>query len=128
MELRDSRLFSRVRSARTAERQAHRGSAGDGPSLSGAAAEDQPPRLAAALRQGSAEDDGPAAAGDQPRPADPADEGDGGGLVLTPAPAGDHEGLVLVRSCTATDRETSRERRVVSAATGGTTVKMFFSR
>lgn len=89
-------LWFSSRSSRTAERQAHRGSSGDGSSLPGAAAEDQPSRLAPALRQGPAEDDGPAAAGDRPRPADPADEGDGGGLVLTPAAAGDHEGPVLV--------------------------------
>lgn len=85
-----------ARSAGSAERQAHRGSPGDGSSFSGAAAEDEPSRLPAAVRQSAAEDDGPAAAGDRSRPADPAAQGDRGGLVLAPAAAGDHEGLVLV--------------------------------
>lgn len=83
------------RSSRPAEREAHRVSPGDGASLLGAAAEDQPPRLPAAVRQAAPENDRPAADRHQPRPLHPAAEEEGGGHVSAPAAAGDHEGLVL---------------------------------
>jgi len=83
------------RPAGPAERAAHRAAAGDGAPLPGAAPEGQPPRLPAAVRQAAAEDDGPAADRDRPRAPHPAAAQDRGGHVLTPAAAGDREGLVL---------------------------------
>lgn len=83
------------RPARPAQREAHREAPGDGPSLSGAAAEAQPPGLLAAVRQAAPENDRPAPDRHRPRALHPAAEQDGGGHVLAPAAAGDHEGLVL---------------------------------
>lgn len=87
------------RPAGPAERAAHRAAAGDGAPLPGAAPEGQPPRLPAAVRQAAAEDDGPAADRDRPRAPHPAAAQDRGGHVLTPAAAGDREGLVLRHDC-----------------------------
>lgn len=78
-----------------AEREAHRAASGDGAPLSGAAAEAEPPHLSAAVRQAAAEDDRPASDRHRPRAPHTAAEEDGGGHVLTPSAAGDHEGLVL---------------------------------
>lgn len=88
-------FFYVFRPAWTAEREAHRAASGDGASLPGAASENKPPRLSAAVCQGAPEDDGPASDGHRPRPAHPAAEEDGGGHVPTPPAAGNHEGLVL---------------------------------
>lgn len=83
------------RPSRLAEREAHRASPRDGSSFFGAAAEDQPPRLSAAVREAAPENDRPASDRHRPRPLHPAAEEEGGGHVSAPAPAGDHEGLVL---------------------------------
>lgn len=64
------------RPAGPAEREAHRAASGDSASLPGAASENKPPRLSAAVRQGAPEDDGPPSDGHRPRPAHPAAEED----------------------------------------------------
>lgn len=83
------------RPSRPAEREAHRVSPGDGASLFGAAAEDQPPRLPAAVREAAPENDRPAPDRHQPCPLHPAAEEEGGGHVSAPTAAGDHKRLVL---------------------------------
>lgn len=83
------------RPSRPSEREAHRAAPGDGASCARAAAEAKPPGLSAAVRQAAPEDDRPASDRHGPRPPPPAAEEDRGGHVLTPAAAGDHEGLVL---------------------------------
>lgn len=83
------------RPPRPAECEAHRAASRDGAPFAGAAAEAKPPRLSATLRQGAPENDRPASDRHRPRPPHPAAEEDGGGHVLTPTAAGDHEGLVL---------------------------------
>lgn len=89
------RVVLHPRPTRPAEREAHREAPGDGSPLSGAAAEAQPPGLPAAVCQAAPEDDRPASDRHRPRALHPAAEQDGGGHVLAPAAAGDHEGLVL---------------------------------
>lgn len=88
-------LFNPSRSARPSECEAHRTASGDSSSFTGAAAEAEPPRLSAAVRQAAPEDDRPASDRHGPRPPHPAAEEDRGGHVPTPTAAGDHEGLVL---------------------------------
>lgn len=83
------------RPTRPAQREAHREAPGDGSSLAGAAAEAQPPGILAAVCQAAPENDRPASDRHRPRAPHPAAEQDGGGHVLAPATAGDHEGLVL---------------------------------
>lgn len=78
------------RPSRPAEREAHRVSPGDGASLFGVAAEDQPPRLPAAVCEAAPENDRPAPDRHQPRPLHPAAEEEGGGHISAPAAAGDH--------------------------------------
>lgn len=92
-----------------AEREAHRAAPGDGAPLTGAAAEAKPPRLSAAVCQAATENDRPASDCHRPRSPHPAAEEDGGGHVLTPAAAGDHEGLVLEIQ---REKRTSRERGI----------------
>ena len=83
------------RPPRPPERETHRAASGDRASFTRAAAEAEPPGLPAAVRQAAPEDDRPAADRHGPRAPHPAAEEDRGGHVLTPAAAGDHEGLVL---------------------------------
>lgn len=83
------------RPAWPAECEAHRAASGDGASFTRAAAEAKPPRLSAAVCQAAPENDGPASDSHRSRPRHAASEEDGGGHVLTPLAAGDHEGLVL---------------------------------
>lgn len=98
-----------ARPPRPAEREAHRAASGDGAAFTRAAAEAQPPGLSATVRQAAPENDRPASDRHRPRPPHPAAEEDRGGHVLTPATAGDHEGLVLeiIRR-----KRTSRERGI----------------
>lgn len=84
------------RSSWSSKREAHRAAPGDGAPFPGAPSQAEPPRLTAAVCQTFAEDDGPASDRHGPRAPHPAAEEDGGGHVLTPAAAGDHEGLVLI--------------------------------
>lgn len=99
------------RPPRPAEREAHREASGDGPPFFGAAAEAEPPGVLATVCEAASENDRPASDRHRPRPPHPAAEEDGGGHVLAPAAAGDHEGLVLTGQVEEKKGKKNREGR-----------------